>query len=132
MPVKKDETIICENDNFKVTDVVGDVESEEEAIETYVVSEQFAGSVMLAITRSIVLVNLPTDHKDEETKAMIEHDMDVSKVIRGFKVAIDSSGQLVVMNPPTFYLSNEDMALLPGGFLDDIGVHQSKPGDLPN
>ena len=127
------EKIICENENFKVADIVGEPEVEEEKIETYVVSEQFAGAMMLAITRSLVLVNLPTDHKDPETKALMEHDMDVSKVIRDFKVAIDPSGQLVVMNPPTFYLSNEDLALLPGGFLEDMGVAvSSTPQGLPN
>jgi tRNA1(Val) A37 N6-methylase TrmN6 len=33
---------------------------------------------------------------------------DITEVLKGFEIQVDDSGELVVMNPPTFELPNED------------------------
>ena len=40
-------------------------------------------------------------------KSLIEQ-TDITEVLKGFEIQVDDSGELVVMNPPTFELPNED------------------------
>ncbi len=40
-------------------------------------------------------------------KSVIEQ-TDITEVLKGFEIQVDDSGELVVMNPPTFELPSED------------------------
>jgi hypothetical protein len=58
-------------------------------MENYVLSNQAIGAIMMALQ-----------------KALLEQS-DIVPVLQGFKVQIDDVGQLVVINPPTFEMSQE-------------------------
>lgn len=53
-------------------------------------SSQAVGAIMMALQKSLI----------EQT--------DVTTVLQGFEIQVDDSGQLVVMNPPTFEVSTEE------------------------
>ena len=53
-------------------------------------SSQAIGAIMMALQKSLF----------EQT--------DVTAVLQSFEIQVDDSGQLVVMNPPTFEVPNED------------------------
>jgi hypothetical protein len=53
-------------------------------------SSQAIGAIMMALQKSLI----------EQT--------DVTAVLQGFEIQVDDSGELVVMNPPTFEVPNED------------------------
>jgi len=52
----------------------------------HTLSSQAIGAIMMALQKSLI----------EQT--------DVTSVLQGFEIQVDDSGQLVVMNPPTFEL----------------------------
>jgi len=53
-------------------------------------SSQAIGAIMMALQKSLI----------EQT--------DVTAVLQGFQVQVDDSGELVVMNPPTFEVATEE------------------------
>ena len=53
-------------------------------------SSQAIGAIMMALQKSLI----------EQT--------DVTAVLQGFEIQVDDSGELVVMNPPTFEVSTEE------------------------
>jgi hypothetical protein len=56
----------------------------------HTLSSQAIGAIMMALQKSLI----------EQT--------DVTAVLQGFEIQVDDSGQLVVMNPPTFEVSTEE------------------------
>ena len=56
----------------------------------HTLSSQAIGAIMMALQKSLI----------EQT--------DVTAVLQSFEIQIDDSGQLVVMNPPTFEVSTEE------------------------
>ena len=56
----------------------------------HTLSSQAIGAIMMALQKSLI----------EQT--------DVTAVLQGFEIQVDDSGELVVMNPPTFEVSNEE------------------------
>ena len=56
----------------------------------HTLSSQAVGAIMMALQKSLI----------EQT--------DVTAVLQGFEIQVDDSGQLVVMNPPTFEVSTEE------------------------
>ena len=56
----------------------------------HTLSSQAIGAIMMALQKSLI----------EQT--------DVTSVLQGFEIQVDDSGQLVVMNPPTFEVSTEE------------------------
>ena len=56
----------------------------------HTLSSQAIGAIMMALQKSLI----------EQT--------DVTAVLQGFETQVDDSGQLVVMNPPTFEVSTEE------------------------
>tara|TARA_B100000282_G_scaffold259171_1_gene206849 strand:+ start:216 stop:404 length:189 start_codon:yes stop_codon:yes gene_type:complete len=54
-------------------------------------SNQAVGAIMMALQKSLV----------EQT--------DIVPVLKSFNIQIDDSGELVVMNPPTFEVSNKEV-----------------------
>jgi tRNA1(Val) A37 N6-methylase TrmN6 len=58
--------------------------------QNHTLSSQAIGAIMMALQ-----------------KALIEQS-DVTETLQGFEIQVDDSGELVVMNPPTFEISSED------------------------
>jgi len=56
-------------------------------MENYSLSSQAIGAIMMALQKSLI----------EQT--------DIVPTLQGFEIQIDDSGQLVIMNPPTFEVS---------------------------
>jgi len=56
-------------------------------MENYSLSSQAIGAIMMALQKSLI----------EQT--------DIVPTLQGFQIQIDDSGQLVIMNPPTFEVS---------------------------
>lgn len=56
----------------------------------HTLSSQAVGAIMMALQKSLI----------EQT--------DVTAVLQGFEIQVNDSGQLVVMNPPTFEVSTEE------------------------
>ena len=56
----------------------------------HTLSSQAIGAIMMALQKSLI----------EQT--------DVTAVLQGFEIQVDDSGELVVMNPPTFEVSTEE------------------------
>jgi len=59
-------------------------------MENYSLSSQAIGAIMMALQKSLI----------EQT--------DIVPTLQGFEIQIDDSGELVVMNPPTFEVSTEE------------------------
>mgnify|MGYP003633597982 CR=1 FL=1 len=57
-------------------------------MQNHTLSSQAVGAIMMALQKSLM----------EQT--------DIVPVLQGFEVQVDDSGQLVVMNPPTFEVPN--------------------------
>ena len=55
----------------------------------YTLSNQAVGAIMMALQRSLM------------------EQSDIVPVLKGFEIQIDDSGQLVVMNPPTFQVDSD-------------------------
>ena len=53
-------------------------------------STQAIGAIMMALQKSLI----------EQT--------DITDVLKGFQIQVDDLGELVVMNPPTFELPNQE------------------------
>ena len=51
-------------------------------------SSQAIGAIMMALQKSLI----------EQT--------DITPVLKGFEIQVDDSGELVIMNPPTFEIQN--------------------------
>jgi hypothetical protein len=58
-------------------------------MENHTLSAQAIGAIMMALQKSLI----------EQT--------DIVPTLQGFEIQVDDSGQLVVMNPPTFEVSGE-------------------------
>lgn len=58
--------------------------------ENHTLSSQAIGAIMMALQKALI----------EQT--------DVTEVLQGFEIQVDDSGELIVMNPPTFEISSED------------------------
>lgn len=56
----------------------------------HTLSSQAIGAIMMALQKSLI----------EQT--------DIVPVLQGFEIQVDDSGQLVVMNPPTFEVPNQE------------------------
>lgn len=56
----------------------------------HTLSSQAIGAIMMALQKALV----------EQT--------DITETLKGFQIQVDDSGQLVVMNPPTFEIATED------------------------
>lgn len=56
----------------------------------HTLSSQAIGAIMMALQKSLI----------EQT--------DITDVLKGFEIQVDDSGQLVVMNPPTFEVPKEE------------------------
>jgi len=56
----------------------------------HTLSSQAIGAIMMALQKSLI----------EQT--------DIVPTLQGFEIQIDDSGELVVMNPPTFEVSTEE------------------------
>ena len=56
-------------------------------MENYSLSSQAIGAIMMALQKSLI----------EQT--------DIVPTLQGFEIQVDDSGQLVIMNPPTFEVS---------------------------
>jgi tRNA1(Val) A37 N6-methylase TrmN6 len=56
----------------------------------HTLSSQAIGAIMMALQKSLI----------EQT--------DITDVLKGFEIQVDDSGQLVVMNPPTFEIPKEE------------------------
>ena len=59
-------------------------------MENYSLSSQAIGAIMMALQKSLI----------EQT--------DIVPTLQGFEIQVDDSGQLVVMNPPTFEVSSTE------------------------
>jgi hypothetical protein len=57
----------------------------------HALSSQAIGAIMMALQKSLI----------EQT--------DIVPVLQGFEIQVDDSGELVVMNPPTFEIANEEV-----------------------
>lgn len=68
--------------------------NEEGNIKTLQLSDQALGAVMMALQKSLL----------EQT--------DIVPVLKGFKLAEDDTGELVVTNPPVFKVGHEDMDVI--------------------
>ena len=68
--------------------------NEEGNINTLQLSDQALGAVMMALQKSLL----------EQT--------DIVPVLKGFKLAEDDTGELVVTNPPVFKVGHEDMDVI--------------------
>jgi len=53
-------------------------------------SSQAIGAIMMALQKSLI------------------EQSDITPVLKGFEIQVDDSGQLVVMNPPTFEIPKEE------------------------
>jgi tRNA1(Val) A37 N6-methylase TrmN6 len=53
-------------------------------------SSQAIGAIMMALQKSLI------------------EQSDITDVLKGFEIQVDDSGQLVVMNPPTFEIPKEE------------------------
>ena len=54
----------------------------------HTLSSQAIGAIMMALQKSLI------------------EQSDITPVLRGFEIQVDDSGELVVMNPPTFEVSS--------------------------
>ena len=52
-------------------------------------SNQAVGAIMMALQKSLL------------------EQSDITPVLKGFNIQVDDAGQLVIMNPPTFEVSND-------------------------
>ena len=68
--------------------------NEEGNIKTLQLSDQALGAVMMALQKSLL----------EQT--------DIVPVLKGFKLAEDDTGELVVTNPPVFKVGHVDMDVI--------------------
>ena len=68
--------------------------NEEDNIKTLQMSDQALGAVMMALQKSLL----------EQT--------DIVPVLKGFKLAEDDTGELVVTSPPVFKVGHEDMDVI--------------------
>ena len=59
-------------------------------MENHTLSSQAIGAIMMALQKSLI----------EQT--------DIVPTLQGFEIQVDDSGQLVVMNPPTFEVPKEE------------------------
>jgi hypothetical protein len=59
-------------------------------MENHTLSAQAIGAIMMALQKSLI----------EQT--------DIVPTLQGFEIQVDDSGQLVVMNPPTFEVSSTE------------------------
>jgi len=59
-------------------------------MENHTLSSQAIGAIMMALQKSLI----------EQT--------DIVPTLQGFEIQVDDSGQLVVMNPPTFEVSSKE------------------------
>ena len=57
-------------------------------MENHTLSSQAVGAIMMALQKSLL------------------EQSDIVPVLQGFEIQVDDSGQLVVMNPPTFEVPN--------------------------
>ena len=57
---------------------------------SHTLSSQAIGAIMMALQKSVI----------EQT--------DIVPTLQGFEIQVDDSGQLVVMNPPTFEVPKEE------------------------
>lgn len=74
-----------------------------DGIESYTLSDQALGAVMMALQKSLL------------------EQSDIVPVLKGFKLANDGTGHLLVLNPPLVKIAHEDAAVLTGGETTDTG-----------
>ena len=59
-------------------------------MENHTLSSQAIGAIMMALQKSLI------------------EQADIVPTLQGFEIQVDDSGQLVVMNPPTFEIPKEE------------------------